>query len=45
MLTNATTYEPEKLISHHFKLLEILQAYKVFGNAAQEKAIKVIIEP
>ena len=35
--------EPRKLITHHFTLGDILQAYKVFGNAAEEKAIKVII--
>lgn len=36
---------PNKLITHHFKLNEILHAYEVFGNAAKEKAMKVIIEP
>ena len=36
--------EPSKLITHHFKLNEILKAYEVFGNAAKEKAMKVIIE-
>jgi alcohol dehydrogenase len=30
-------------VTHHFKLDEILHAYEVFGNAAKEKAIKVII--
>ncbi|MEO8765975.1 MAG: zinc-dependent alcohol dehydrogenase family protein [Ginsengibacter sp.] len=36
--------DPDKLITHHFKLEEILHAYEVFGNAAKEKAMKVIIE-
>lgn len=36
---------PNKLITHHFKLAEILHAYEVFGDAAKEKAMKVIIEP
>jgi alcohol dehydrogenase len=36
---------PAKLITHHFKLDNILKAYEVFGNAATEKAMKVIIEP
>ena len=36
---------PKKLITHHFKLKEILKAYEVFGNAGKEKAMKVIIEP
>jgi len=37
--------EPAKLITHHFKLNSILNAYKVFGNASKENAMKVIIEP
>ena len=32
-----------KLITHRFALSEILQAYEVFGNAAKEKAMKVIL--
>jgi alcohol dehydrogenase len=35
---------PGKLITHHFKLENILHAYEVFGNASKEKAMKVIIE-
>jgi alcohol dehydrogenase len=35
--------EPGKLITHRFKLGDILQAYEVFGNAAKEKAIKVVL--
>lgn len=37
--------EPAKLITHRFKLADILKAYKVFGNASNENAMKVIIEP
>jgi alcohol dehydrogenase len=37
--------KPKLLITHHFKLGDILKAYEVFGNAGQEKAIKVIITP
>jgi alcohol dehydrogenase len=37
--------EPAKLITHHFKLDDILNAYKVFGDAPKEKAMKVIIQP
>jgi len=37
--------DPNKLITHHFKLDQILKAYEVFGNASTEKAMKVIIEP
>ena len=36
---------PTKLITHHFKLSEIMKAYEVFGNAGKEKAMKVIITP
>jgi alcohol dehydrogenase len=32
-----------KLITHRFALNDILQAYEVFGNAAKEKAMKVIL--
>ena len=35
---------PAKLITHRFKLDEIGNAYKVFGNASNENAMKVIIE-
>jgi alcohol dehydrogenase len=33
-----------KLITHHFKLQEILKAYDTFANAASSKALKVIID-
>ncbi|WP_025144263.1 zinc-dependent alcohol dehydrogenase family protein [Pedobacter jeongneungensis] len=33
----------DKLITHHFKLSEIMDAYGVFMNAAKENAMKVII--
>jgi alcohol dehydrogenase len=33
-----------QLITHHFKLAQILQAYETFGKAAETKALKVIIE-
>ena len=35
--------QPQKLVTHRFKLDEIEQAYEVFGNAAREKAMKVIL--
>lgn len=34
---------PEKLITHHFPLDEVMQAYDTFGNAMQEQAMKVIL--
>ncbi len=35
--------EPQHLITHHFLLSDIMQAYDTFGNAAKEKALKVIL--
>lgn len=35
--------EPKKLITHRFKLDQIMEAYEIFGNAAKEKALKVIL--
>ena len=45
LLKNVTSgkLQPKKLITHRFAMDDILQAYKVFGNAGEEKAIKVII--
>lgn len=34
----------DQLITHHFKLDEIIKAYDVFLNASKEKAMKVIID-
>lgn len=39
----AGKFDPSKLITHRFTLDQILQAYDVFGNAAREKAMKVIL--
>ncbi|SHE61768.1 alcohol dehydrogenase [Fodinibius roseus] len=36
--------QPDQLITHHFKLDEIMEAYDTFGNASEEKALKVILE-
>ncbi len=35
--------DPKTLITHHFSFDNILEAYKVFGNAATENAMKVMI--
>jgi alcohol dehydrogenase len=35
--------QPRKLITHHFALGDIMKAYDTFGNAAKEKALKVIL--
>jgi len=36
--------DPTQLITHHFKLTNMLDAYDTFGRAAETKALKVIIE-
>lgn len=36
--------DPTQLITHHFKLDQILDAYDTFGRAADTKALKVIID-
>ena len=35
--------QPNKLITHHFRLDQIIEAYDTFGHAAKEKALKVIL--
>jgi alcohol dehydrogenase len=35
--------QPRKLITHHFALNDMMKAYDTFGNAAKEKALKVIL--
>lgn len=35
--------EPAKLITHRFELKDILKAYQTFGNAAKERALKVVL--
>jgi alcohol dehydrogenase len=35
--------KPRRLITHEFKLEEMMKAYDTFGDAAKEKALKVII--
>jgi alcohol dehydrogenase len=36
--------EPKKLITHRFKLSEMLKAYDTFEHATREKALKVLLE-
>jgi alcohol dehydrogenase len=36
--------QPRKLITHEFGLSELVKAYDVFGNAAKEKALKVLLK-
>lgn len=35
--------DPSKLISHRFRMSDTMKAYDVFSNAADHKALKVII--
>jgi alcohol dehydrogenase len=35
--------QPSQLITHHFKLSQIIDAYETFGHADREKALKVIM--
>ena len=35
--------QPKQLITHYFKLDDIMKAYNAFGNAMEERALKVII--
>ena len=35
--------QAKKLITHHFRLDELMKAYDTFGNAAKEKALKVLL--
>jgi alcohol dehydrogenase len=35
--------KPKQLVTHRFKLAEIIQAYHTFGNAGKERALKVIV--
>ena len=36
--------DPKVLITHRFKLDQVLEAYEVFAHAADNRALKVIIE-
>ena len=36
--------EPKLLITHRFKLDQIVEAYETFSHAARTKALKVVIE-
>jgi alcohol dehydrogenase len=40
----AGNIDPKRLITHHFTLNGILEAYETFGHAATQQALKVIID-
>jgi alcohol dehydrogenase len=35
--------KPKQLITHHFRLKDVIVAYDTFGNAGRERALKVIL--
>jgi alcohol dehydrogenase len=35
--------DPSPLITHHFPFSDVLEAYERFANAAQEKAVKIVL--
>ncbi|HEY2582374.1 MAG TPA: zinc-binding dehydrogenase, partial [Mucilaginibacter sp.] len=35
--------QPNQLITHRFRLDQIIEAYDTFGNASREKALKIIL--
>ena len=41
---SANRFDLKKLITHHYKLDEIEEAYQIFLNGAKEKALKIIID-
>ena len=42
-LVEAHQIDAARFVIHHFKLAEITEAYDVFQNAAENKAIKVVM--
>jgi alcohol dehydrogenase len=40
----AGTLHPERLVTHHFALGDIMKAYDTFSHAKEEKALKVVLE-
>src|SRR5206468_2676251 len=43
-MVTAGKIDPNSLISHHFKLADIQEAYATFRDAAQTHALKVILK-
>ncbi len=42
-LVQSGKLQPAKLVTHRFKLTDVMSAYDVFGNAARERALKVVL--
>jgi alcohol dehydrogenase len=43
-LVQSGKLQPEKLATHTFQLSQVMEAYDTFGNAAKERALKVILK-
>jgi alcohol dehydrogenase len=43
-MVEAKQLDPEQLVTHHFAMADMMDAYDVFSRAAETKALKVIIE-
>jgi alcohol dehydrogenase len=43
-LVQSGKLQPGKLVTHRFALNDVMKAYDTFGNAAREKALKVILK-
>jgi alcohol dehydrogenase len=42
-LVQSGRLQPRKLVTHRFALTEVMKAYDTFGDAAKERALKVIL--
>jgi alcohol dehydrogenase len=43
-LAQSKRLDAQSLVTHRFKLSEIMKAYDTFGNAAKERALKVLLK-
>ena len=43
-MVEAKQLDPEQLVTHHFAMADMMDAYDVFSRAAETQALKVIIE-
>ena len=43
-LVQSGRLQPAKLVTHRFELADVMKAYDVFGNAAKERALKVVLK-
>jgi alcohol dehydrogenase len=43
-MLRARKIDPKRLVTHRFKLDQLLDAYHTFGHAADTRAVKVLVE-